>query len=351
MKKSYAWLVQIVLLGIILGSIAGCRSSEGNEPNQLLSGSKIEILEPDPFSGERLVLPNLDSKNQPVTPLNVVATTAVIGDVVAHVGKEAINLTILITAGQEPHSFEPGARDLTAVSQADVIFINGWNLEEGLLQNLDKIGPDIPIVPISANIDPLPLNQSESESDNETFHQGNDPHVWLDVKNVKQWVENVAIIFSALDPMHEEMYQQNAADYLKELDSLEQYAHAQLIQIPAENRILVTNHDAFGYFAAAYQFEILGTIIPNASTLAEPSAADLTNLINNMETHQVCSLFTETAVSDSLAQTVAAELNNCPQVDIVPLYAGSLGPPGSSADSYIGMFQSNIDAIVNNLTP
>ena len=130
---------------------------------------------------------------------------------------------------------------------------------------------------------------------------------------------------------------------------MEQYASEQLATIPAERRILVTNHDAFGFFARDFGFEVLGTVIPSRSTLAEPSASDLANLIGAMREFGVCTLFTETTVSDKLAQTVSAELTDCENVQVVKLFTGAIGPAGSGADSYIGMFRANVDAIVAGL--
>ena len=141
----------------------------------------------------------------------------------------------------------------------------------------------------------------------------------------------------------------NAAAYLAELDALETHAESQLATIPDERRYLITNHDSLNYFARDYDLEILGTVIPGASTLAEPSAREMADLVSLMEAHGMCTIFTETSASDTLAQTVAAELDGCDEVLVVPLYTGSLGPPGSGADSYIGMYRANVDAIARGL--
>jgi ABC-type Zn uptake system ZnuABC Zn-binding protein ZnuA len=111
----------------------------------------------------------------------------------------------------------------------------------------------------------------------------------------------------------------------------------------------VTNHDTFSYFAQEYGFSVLGTVIPTASTLAEPSASDLAGLIKAMEGQGVCTIFTEITVSDTLAKTVAAELDGCDQVQVLQLYTGAVGPSGSGADSYISMFRHNVDMIVAGL--
>jgi ABC-type Zn uptake system ZnuABC Zn-binding protein ZnuA len=301
-----------------------------------------------------LLLPALEAVELAGAPLKVIATTSMIGDVVAQVGGEAIDLTTLMGAGQDPHSYQPGARELTAVANADVILVNGWDLEEALVHDLEQIGGNTPLIALSANIAPLTLGADEHDEEDEAHeeegddhgHSGADPHVWFSIENVVQWTRNVAQILSDLDPANAETYASNAAAYQAELAELAAYAEAQLSQIPEERRFLVTNHDAFGYLARDYGFTVLGTVIPGMSTLAEPSARDLAGLIEVMQEHGVCSIFTETTVSDALAQTVVGELSHCDEVRVVKLYTGAVGPAGSGADSYIGMFRTNVDAIV-----
>lgn len=292
---------------------------------------------------ELLPLPDLEAAPLAGKPLQVVATTSIIGDVVAQVGGEAIDLTTLMSAGQDPHSYQSGARELTAVADAHVIFVNGWDLEDALVKNLKEIGGGVPLISISANIIPLALGADE--------HGHADPHVWFSIDNVVQWSDNVAHVLSALDPANAPTYAANAAAYQAELAELAAATETQLAQIPAEKRFLITNHDSLRYFADRYGFTLLGAVIPGSSTLAEPSASDLTGLLETMHSHHLCTLFTETTVSDTLAQTVASELSGCDEVKVLPLYTGAIGPAGSGADSYIGMFRANVDTIVSGLAP
>ena len=328
-RKMWTGLFMASLLSLLLG----CSS----EANQSTPDDHVHEAE-----AEMLSLPELTAAELDGAPLKVVATTSIIGDVVAQVGGEAIQLTTLMGPGQDPHSFEPGARALTVVANAHVILVNGWDLEEALVHDLKEIGEDVPLVAISANIEPLAFGDDEGS--------GADPHVWLAVHNVVQWTTNVEQVLTDLDPANAAAYRRNAAIYLAELEELATYVASAVAAIPEENRLLVTNHDALSYFAAAYDFELIGTVIPAASTLAEPSASDLTTLTTLMADRGVCTIFTETAVNDSLAQTVAGELSDCNEVQVVPLYTGSLGVAGSGADSYIGMIRTNVDAIVAGLT-
>jgi zinc/manganese transport system substrate-binding protein/manganese/iron transport system substrate-binding protein len=253
---------------------------------------------------------------------------------------------------------------MATVSQAHVVFVNGWDLEEALVHDLEEIAADVPIVPVSANIEPLALGRTglsthEEENDREKEedeheeeahgHEGADPHTWFSIDNIEQWVKNIRQVLSDLDPANAGTYEDNAEAYLAELEEVRAYADRQLASIPPEKRFLVTNHDTFGYLAQEYDLQVLGTVLPAASTLAEPSANDLAGLIAEMEEHDVCTLFTETTVSDKLAQTVAGELGSCAQVRVLKLYTGALGPAGSGAESYIGMFRYNVDTIVQGL--
>jgi ABC-type Zn uptake system ZnuABC Zn-binding protein ZnuA len=332
-KKAVFWMPAILILSALLAT-AGCHS--GAEPAHAASGA-----------GEVLSLPVVEPVDLGASPLQVVATTSIIGDVVAQVGGAAIDLNTLMGPGQDPHSYEPTPQQMAAVAQSHVVFVNGWDLEEALAQALEEIAGDVPIVPISAGIEPLPFDAHEGESDH--AHAGPDPHVWFDVHNVEQWVENVEQVLSQLDPAHSATYAQNAEAYRARLAELEAYASTQFAGLPAEKRYLVTNHASFGYLAHAYDLHVLGTVLPAASTLAEPSASDLVALVASMQEHGLCTIFTETTVSDELAQTVADELAGCDQVAVVKLYTGSIGPAGSGADSYIGMFRHNVDAIVAGL--
>jgi ABC-type Zn uptake system ZnuABC Zn-binding protein ZnuA len=347
-RKRLLWFLTGMIIVVYALVTAGCSSTPDAQEmvdSEGTPGDRDEAHEDDAGSGpEMLSLPDLDPADLNGERLQIAATTSIIGDVVAQIGGEAVDLTILMAPGQDPHSYEPAARDLTAVANADVIFVNGWDLEEGLISSLESIAGDTPIVSISANIEPRVFGEAEGDHDHEV-----DPHVWFSVPNVEQWARNLEQVLGDLDPEKAAVYASNAASYLLELEELQTYTESALAEIPDERHFMVTNHNAFGYFADEYGFQILGSVIPAASTLAEPSAKDLAGLTASMEEHRVCTIFTETAVSDTLAQTVAGELTGCETVNVVPVYTGATGPAGSGADSYIGMFRANVDAIVGAL--
>lgn len=328
------WLFLIFLL------LAACQADENGGPavgEEGLAPLTLPELAPvDLVEGERL---------------RVVATTDVIGDVVSRVGGETVDLTTLIGAGQDPHGYQPAPSDLIRAAEGHVIFVNGWQLEEGLLRDLENAAAGVPLAPVSANITPLASGHEEEDEGDEQEHGVVDPHVWLDPHLVRQWVENVRQALSALDPVHAAEYDANAAAYLEELDDLIQYATERLETIPAERRKLVTNHESLAYFARAFDFEVIGAVIPSASTVSEPSAQSLAGLVDRMEEAGVCTIFADHAVNQSLAEAAAAELRGCAEVAVLPLYTGSLGPAGSGAESYVGMMRLNVDTIVAGLSP
>jgi ABC-type Zn uptake system ZnuABC Zn-binding protein ZnuA len=163
------------------------------------------------------------------------------------------------------------------------------------------------------------------------------------------WVENIRAALGAADPVNAATYDANAAVYRAELEQLDADLRAALDAIPAERRVLVTNHDNLGYFAAAYGFEILGAVIPSASTLAEPTAGELAELARLMDAAGMCTLFIETTAGEELARTLAGELGGCDEVRVLALYSDALGLPGSGDDSYAGMMRANAATLVEGL--
>ena len=312
---------------------------------------------------EPLALPDVPPLVAGGDRLRVLATTSLIGDVVDRVGGDAIDLTVLMQPGQDPHSYQPGAADLTAAADAGLIFVNGWNLEEALVDDLTTIGREAVIAPVSAGIAPLAVGETAHATATVTgdaaeeghdpsgsgFHGPVDPHVWQDVANVIRWVENVRQVLGAADPAHAAAYDANAAAYRAELEGLDAELRQTLGSIPAGRRVLVTNHDNLGYFAAAYGFEVAGAVIPSVSTLAEPTAGALADLVKLMKAEGVCTLVVEATAGDQLARTLEGELTGCDEVSLVRLYTDALGPPGSGADSYPGLMRANAAALVDGL--
>ena len=279
--------------------------------------------------------------------LRVVATTNVLGDVVAEVGSGAIDLTTLIGPGQDPHSYQPVAQDMVAIEEADVVFVVGLNLEETLMRSIENTATG-PVVPVSAGITPIPFAGADHEGEGE--HGIYDPHFWMDPNNVMVWTATIRDTLSTADPAHAAGYAANAEAYRVELAALDGYIREQAARIPASNRRLVTDHYAFGYFAEEYGFEIAGAILPGPTTTTEPSAGEIADLAALIRENGIPAIFVGASASESLrrlAETIAQEAGG--GVQVLSLYSGSLDSPGQPADTYIGMMRTNVDTLVQGL--
>lgn len=282
--------------------------------------------------------------------LNVVATTNIVGDVVAQIGGDDINLITLLPPGADPHGYEPTPQDLRAIADADIVFMNGLGLEEFLEDMLIASGGDAVVVALSeiveVNADHSHAEAPAVEIEDDHDHGGTDPHVWFDVRYVIAWTELIADQLAALDIENTDNYQTHALSYIEEIETLDAWIHQQVESLPIEQRVLVTNHDSFTYFAAAYQFEIVGAVIAGKSTMSEPSARELAALQEIVAQHNVQAIFVEVGVSQTLAGQVAADTG----IILVELYTGSLSESDGPADSYLAMMRYNVSAIVKTLS-
>lgn len=286
--------------------------------------------------------------------LAVVASTNIIGDVVANVGGDAIDLTTLMAIGQNPHAYEPTPQALAAVEDADVIFVNGLDLEEVLMESIENTAQGA-IVPVSAGIEPLPFEGAEEEHEDEAegeeeHHHTVDPHFWVDPNNVMVWTENIAQVLAEADPANAETYQANAEAYLAELQDVDAYVREQVERIPVENRKLVTDHRAFGYFADEYGFEVAGTVIPSFSDAASASAGEIAEIVGIIQAEHVPAIFVGTTAGQGMQDLVASMAEEVgSDVKVQTLLAGSLAPEGEPGDTYLGFVRYNIDQIVAGL--
>jgi zinc/manganese transport system substrate-binding protein len=290
----------------------------------------------------------------PGVPLQVVASFSILGDLVKNVGGEAVAVTTLIGPGVDAHTYDPAPADLVVLSQADVIFENGLGFEPWLDRFFASAQPPGArvvttegITPREAGADEEHVGEAQPAEDGAPEHGQFDPHVWHDVANVIVMVGNIRDALVAADPTRAELYKANAAAYIAELEALDASIREQMGTMPPERRKLVTSHDTFGYFAAAYGFEIIGTALGSLSTEAgDPSARDIATLITEIEEAGVPAIFAENVANPDLMESIAAEAG----VTLAPtLYTDALGPAGSPGDTYVGMMQSNVTTIVDAL--
>lgn len=281
--------------------------------------------------------------------LRVVATTTIVGDVVRNVGGDAIDLTVLLPVGADPHGFEPAPADIAAVSAADAVFVNGLDLEQFLTTLLENAGGHARTVAVSDGIVPLSSAGDPEDAaahDEEAEHAGGgDPHTWTDPNNVLVWVDNIQRALAELDPANAPTYSANAARYKAELQTLDGWISQQVGQIPPSERRLVTDHAVFGYFARRYGFEQTGAVAPGYSTLAESSAQELARLEDRLRGEGVKAIFVGSTASSALSQRVADDTG----IQLVRVYSGSLSAPGGPAATYLDYMRYNVAAMVKAL--
>ena len=296
----------------------------------------------------------------------------------------------MIKPGQDPHGYEPTPKDMVLVEKADLLFTNGFGLEEGLLRTLENVSTGT-IVAVSEDSNEAEDHDHEAEdhdhevedhdheaedhdheaedhdheaedhdheaedhdheAEHHDHHHGSiDPHTWMSPLNVMEWSERIAEALSELDPANKDYYHDNAKAYIAELKKVHQENLDSLAAIPADKRVLVTDHDAFGYYADLYGFRVAGTILPNLSTSSETSAKNLSHLVDIMETENLNAVFIGSTAGNDLQKLAAAlksELGR--NISIKVLLTGSLTEAGGDADNYLDFLRYNTRQIVNAL--
>ncbi|MBN2550299.1 MAG: zinc ABC transporter substrate-binding protein [Anaerolineales bacterium] len=275
--------------------------------------------------------------------LKVVATTTLVGDVVRQVGGEHIALTVLLPVGADPHSFEPRPQDMAALSEAQLVFINGLHLEESLEETLEA-NVKGQLVSVSDGITPLPFT-AEHEGEEEDEHAAGDPHTWMSPLNVIIWANHIAAALSQADPDHAADYHANAEAYIVQLEQLDGWIRQQVALVPAENRQLVTDHATLGYFAQQYGFQQVGLVVRSLSASAAPSAQELADLQDAIQAQGVKAIFVGTTVNPALSEQIAEDTG----VKLIFFYTGSLSQAGGGAESYLDFMRYNVSAIVEAL--
>ena len=299
----------------------------------------------------------------------VVVTTSILGDIVGEVMGDAADIETVMPLGADPHEFSASTRQAEEMVQADLLVVNGAGFEAGLEDVIDQARADgVPVFSFAEHVDLLPFEEHEHEEeaaahsdDDETHeddtdhaasdaehddHGDDDPHLWTDPRRVAEALQALPGAVGDLDSVDAAPLTERTAAYAAELMALDRDIESLVADIPEQRRVLVTNHEVFGYFADRYGFEVVGTVIPSVTTLAEPSAAELESLAQEIEEHGVPAIFAETTQSADLAETLADSVGD---VEVVELYTESLGEEGSGAETYVGLMRTNAERIANAL--
>ena len=281
----------------------------------------------------------------------VVATTSIWGDVVGQVVGDQARVEVLIPVGADAHDYEPTQQQVAKLLEADLVVANGLGLEEGLHDILESAAADgANIFEVAPEVDPLPFADHEHEDENaddESHDHGDlDPHVWFDLTRVDTAAGLIAEQLAGIDDSVD--WVARASDYSATLLQTDAELMQALDSVAEDDRKLVTNHEALGYFAARYGFEVVAVVIPGGSTLGDPSSAELAELVEEMTHERVTTIFAETSQPTRLAEAVAAEVGD--DVQVVELHTESLGDPGSEAGTLTGMLLANARAIAEALS-
>ena len=307
-------------------------------------------------------------------PIRIVVTTAILGDVVAQVVADDGEVRVLMAPGVDPHAYEASAADAAAMRDADLVVANGLRLEEGLTSALEGAAEDgVRILELAPAVDPIPFEgdhdhadeHADDEHDHDHDHSADDdtkeddhddhahgeedPHFWFDPLRMADAVDLLATELADVRP--EVDWSARATAVRAELEALDAEISGLLATIPAERRKLVTNHDSLGYLADRYGLEIVGTVVPGASTTVETNPQAFAELVEVLVAERIDVIFAETTDSTTLADQLASEAigRGDLDVEVVQLYTGTLGPPGSGADTYVGMLRTTATLITEAL--
>ena len=268
----------------------------------------------------------------------IMVTTNILGDITRNIVGDTADVVVLMEANADPHSFGVSAYQAGQMEQAELIVFNGLGLEEAVLNHVSSAEKQgVPVLEVGAAIEPLTHADAEAGG---TL----DPHFWTDPQRILTAVtaieEAVAQHVSITNP---EALHSNAASYRAEVAELDAWMAAEFAAVPADRRKIVTNHHVFGYLADRFGLEVVGAVMPSGTTLAAPSAADLSALATTIREAGVPAIFADTSQPEKLAEVLAQEAKV--QVEIVPLFTESLSAPGEGAESYLEMMRTNTTRI------
>lgn len=276
--------------------------------------------------------------------IQAVATIGMIADIVGEVGGERVEVQGLMGPGVDPHLYKARAGDVRKLANAHIVFYNGLHLEAAMGEVLEEMDAWAPTVAVTDRIDRGRLHGMPG-------YVGNyDPHVWFDVTMWMSAVEVVRDALAELDPAHAETYRANATAHLARLEELDAWVRARVTELPEERRVLITAHDAFGYFGKAYGFEVMG--LQGISTVSEAGTRDVQYLADEITRRRIPAIFVETSISERTIEAVqAAVAARGFRVAIGgSLFSDAMGDGGTPEGTYVGMVMHNVNTIVDALS-
>ena len=291
-----------------------------------------------------LVGPEMPASAQEGEPIVVTTTTGMIADLAQNIGGDRVVATALMGPGVDPHLYKPSAGDIRALEDADIILYNGLELEGRMTDILVKIARSgTPTVPVAENISPDLLREPPE------FAGKYDPHIWFDVTLWQMAAQRVKDELAAFDPGSEATYQANLDAYLAALNELHEYVQSELQRIPEDQRVLITAHDAFGYFGDQYGVDVRG--LQGMSTATEATAGDIQELAEFIAERQIPAIFVESSVPPATIEAVQAAVQDRGFNVVIggQLFSDAMGAAGTPEGTYLGMVRHNVDTIVGAL--
>jgi manganese/zinc/iron transport system substrate-binding protein len=284
---------------------------------------------------------NTSQKTSKNGKLKIVCTTGMIGDAAQNVVGDLADVHALMGVGVDPHLYKATPSDLENLSSADIIFYNGLHLEGKMVTIFEKLANRKTVIPVSEHIGKGALRQLS--------HNVVDPHIWFDVNLWQKAVVRILEQVKISDPSNAAAYQKNADAYLEKLKELDTQVRNDIAKIPADQKVLITSHDAFGYFGRAYAIEVRG--LQGISTVSEAGLKDITDLVNFIVDKKLKAVFVETSVSQKDIRSV---LVGCQEkgLDLKiggELYGDAMGEANTPEGTYIGMVKANVETIVESL--
>jgi zinc/manganese transport system substrate-binding protein len=280
--------------------------------------------------------------------ITVVATTTIWGDVAQSIVGNDGTVQVLVPVGVDPHDYQLSSAQVADINRADLVIVNGFGLEENMVDVFAVAqGDGAVVLSLSLAVDPIAVgeNGASEKCDPAAEISGCDPHFWMDPDRVSASAKAIGSALERIDASVD--WAARAEAYVGTMDQAVARMERVLDLVPDGQRKLVTNHDSLQYFAEKFGFEVIATVIPGGSTLADPSSADLANLVAIIRSEGINAIFADTTDSTALADAVAAELAE--SVMVVQLFTGSVGGPGSGAETLIGMLEIDSSLIAEAL--
>jgi zinc/manganese transport system substrate-binding protein len=264
--------------------------------------------------------------------IKVVASFSILGDLVKNVGGNRIEVASMVGPNGDAHVFSPTPADAKKLGAAKAVFVNGLGLEGWITRLVQASGSSAPMIVVSKGIKPRRMEEEDHPGRTVT-----DPHAWQSIANAKVYVANIRDGLIKVDPAGTSEYEANAKSYLARLDALEREVRTAIDRIPSDRRKIITTHDAFGYFGAAYGMDFISP--EGVSTESEPSAKDMAKIIIQIRKQHIPAVFMENITDPRLMQQVARETGA--KIGGT-LYSDALSEPKGPAGSYIEMMRNNI---------